>query len=755
MGDGGDDGWSPVLIETKLRAPAVPAQSIPRERLFDQLRRGSGRRLTLVACPAGFGKTTLLAAWRETEAPHRPVAWLALDKGDNDPAVLWAYIIDALGRVCPAIGQSAALRRTRTSSITGVVLPHLVNELLVQGEVTLVLDDFHELGDGPSRATIAWLIDHAPPSFQLVLSTRSEPGFPVAALRARGVLNELRADDLRFTSEEARALLNDRLNLGLTTEDIDVLVERMEGWPAGLYLTALSLMRTADRNALVTDLATTSRHVIDFLETEVLEAHDPPMQELMLRSSVLKRLSGSLCDAVMGKDGSAVMLAELSRSNLFLVPLEGDDSWYRFHPLFRKLLRVELRRREPDLSVALHRRAYGWFRDHGMTEEAISHAIEAGAFAEAAELIEASWVSYANSARYDTVLAWIRRFPSEMRSTSAGLLLAEAWMLALSARKEETQRAIAAVERLGNLSAGPLACGFRSAESALAILRAAVPWGDVGGQLRNGRHAVELEGPESAVRPMACWAMGMGLYYGGEPAEADRWFAESAGLAPASAQWLAGASSLAYRSLIAGERGCLEEQRVLAEQAAQVVREHDTERANGAVTLALGVSLAARGRPDEALPMIDRGLAFMLRGRGQPTEVAMALLHQRAVLRALGERERSRAVIIEARFIIESCPDPGMLTERLRISGECPQPSIVPYDETLTPGETRILQLLTGDLSQRDIGRELYVTSNTVHTHVKSIYRKLGVSTRATAIRRARDLGLLQSAARAKLPAAS
>jgi LuxR family transcriptional regulator, maltose regulon positive regulatory protein len=740
MGDTAEGQSGPVLIATKLRPPTARDQVVPRERLLEQLRSGSGLALSLVASPAGFGKTTMLAAWQEVEAARKPVAWLTLDEDDNDAVVLWSYVIEALRRSCPAISMPTSPQMAGAGKIVQMVLSRLVNELDDLGEVTLILDDFHRLSDGPARESIAWFIDHAPPTFQLVLSTRTEPAFPLAALRARGELLELRADALRFTSQEADAFLNGRLGLGLTPEEVDALVARMEGWPAGLYLTALSLSRTADRHAFISELAASSRHLLDFLETEVLQAHDPPMQALMRRSSILERLSGPLCDAVLDQQHSAPMLDELSRSNLFLIPLDDEARWYRFHPLFARLLRVELERREPGTAPALHRRAYAWHRDHGTTGEAIAHAIAAGAHAEAAELIGASWASYANACRYDTVLAWIRQLPEEMQS-STGPLLVKAWMLSLSARREEAGQVIAAAERLGLPGGGPLPDGFSSAEASLTMLRACCPWGDVGAQLKSGRRAAELEGPGSPWRPVACWAVGVSLYFRGEPGEADRWFAESAAPAPASAQWPAGASSLAYRSLIAGDLGHLEEQRMLAAQATELVREHGTEKASGVVPLALGVSLAARGRREEAQPLIERGVGF-LRSRGQPTEVAMALLHQGSVLRALGKREGSQAAITGARSLIGSCPDPGILTGRLSACGRSPRANSSSGDEKLTRRERRVLQLLTSDLSERDIGHELYVSHNTVHSHVRSIYRKLGVSSRSGALERTRALGL-------------
>ena len=732
----------PILVSTKLHPPPVREETITRERLLERLRSGSDRSLTLVACPAGFGKTTLLAAWREAEAGRKPVAWLTLDEGDNDPVVLWSHAIEALRRASPAVA-SAVPAHTVVTPVVDVVLPRLVNELDSLGEITLILDDFHRLSSVPARQSITWFVEHAPPGVQLVLASRTEPILPVAALRAHGELLELRAGDLRFTPGEADAFLNGRLGLGLTPDDVEALVGRTEGWPAGLYLAALSLQHAPDRHAFVRRFGASHHHVIDFLVTEVLQAHDPSAQALMLRTSVLERLSGPLCDAVLEQDGSAAMLDALSRTNLFLVPLDDEGRWYRFHHLFAQLLRVELERREPGLAPVLHRRAYAWHRDHGTTGEAIQHAIAAGAYAEAAELIQGSWISYANTCRYDTVLAWLRRLPDEVLDGDVQLLLVQAWVLSLSAEREEAALAIAAVERLGGLSAGPLPDGFSSGEASLTMLRACFPWGDVGAQLDNGRRAAELEGPGSPWRPLACWAVGTGLYFRGEPDEADRWFAESAALAPASAQWLAGEASLAYRSWIAGERGRLDEQRVLAETAAGFVREHGTGKVIGVAPLALGVSLAARGRPGEALSLIERGVALS-RTFGQPIQLANALLDQAPVLRALGEHQRAADAIAEARSILGSCPDPGILAGRLAALGRPPQIRPVRSgDQELTQRELRVLKLLRGELSERDIGRELYVSHSTVHSHVRAIYRKLAVSSRAAALERGRQLGLL------------
>jgi LuxR family maltose regulon positive regulatory protein len=735
----------PMLIATKLRPPAIRDQVVPRERLLEQLRAGSDPALTLVICPAGFGKTTLLAAWYQAETARRPVAWLTLDEADNDPVVLWSYVIEALRQVCPAVSLPVIPQMAEAACVTDVVLPRLVSELNGQGEVVLILDDFHRLS-GAALESMAWFIEQMPSCLQLVLSTRVEPTLPLALLRARGELIELRLGDLRFTPGETDEFLNGRLGLGLERQDVEALVDRTEGWPAGLYLAALSLSRATDRHDFVTRFGTSpSRHVNDFLEAEVLQAHDPPTQALMLRSSILGRLCGPLCDAVLEQQDSAVTLDELARTNLFLVPLGDQGGWYRFHPLFAQLLRSELGRRAPDVVPALHRRAYSWHRDHGTAEEAIYHAIEAGEYAAAAGLVEATWGKYRNNGGYSTVLDWLGRFPDEILAGDIRLLLVQAWVLTWGARRKQAARAIAAAERLSESDAGPLPDGFSSVEASLTTLRAAFPWGDASAQLEYGLRAAKLEAPGSPWRPLACWAVGMGLYLHGECGAADRWFAESLMLAPASGRWLEAGSSLACRSLIAGEQARPDDQRLLAETAVALIQEHGVEDTCGEGWLALGASLAVQGRPEEALPPIERAIAI-LRSAGQPTGLAMALLRQVPVLRAVGQRERAEAAIAEAKSVIASCPDPGILADQLTAVKRSPRPAARPGQD-LTERERTVLKLLKSGLHEREIGHELYVSRNTVHSHIQSIYRKLAVSTRAEAVERTRELGLFERAA--------
>lgn len=713
-----------------------------RNRLFDRLDAADRESLALVAAPAGYGKTTLLGMWREREADRKSIAWLTLDKGDNDPVVLWTYVVEALARVSVPLDLPLTPEQIGRAHIVDVLLPHIVNQLAEHGDCALVLDDFQTLSSGPARESVKWFVEQAPPTFQLVVSTRSEPALPLGALRAHGKLFELRAEDLSFTTDEAEAFMNGSLEIDLSREEIDLLVDRTEGWPAGLYLAALSLEGIQDRSAFLTTYGGANRFVVDFLVDEVLDAHDPATQALMLRASILDRMCGRLCDAVLHEDGSAGRLAELARTNLFLVPLDDRGEWYRFHHLFAELLRVELEHREPSSALDLHRRAYAWHRDHGSRDDAIEHALDAGAFDEAAELIAATWPEYTRARRHRSVLAWLKRFPLEVLNTNQPLLLVHAWVSSLCARRDDAEAALAAVERLGQAATGPLPDGFSSIEASVATLRATIPWDDVGKGLESARLAAELEGPESAWWPVICRALGQALYLRGEIEDSGRWFARAAEAAAASRHWTGGASALAYRSIIAGEQGRRDEQLLLSDQAVRLAQERGIAEVEGEVSIASGLSNAADGRLEEALPLLTRAVVD-LRSGGQPIELAYALICQASVLRALGDKTALAATIAEARTTVDSCSDPGVLSDRLT-DLERPQKTRQPSGEgELTARERVILRMLSGSLTERDIGRELYLSHNTIHSHTRSIYRKLGVSSRPEAVNHGRALRLI------------
>jgi LuxR family maltose regulon positive regulatory protein len=597
------------------------------------------------------------------------------------------------------------------------VLPRLVNALAEQGDVALVLDDFHRLSHVDS---VAWFLERLPANVQLVIATRTDPQLPLGKLRARGELLELRADALRFTVAEAEEFLNDRLELGLDAADVQLLTARTEGWPAGLYLAALSLHGAADKHARVAAFDGTSAHVVDFLAGEVLAAHEPALQDFMVRTSVLERLCAPLCDAVLGEPVSAAALDELARTNLFLLPLDDRREWFRFHHLFAQILRVELERRSPGGAGALHRRAYEWHAANGTADEAIHHAVAAGAFPQAGALIAETWVNHANAGRTASVSEWLSRIPES--AMDARLEVVSAWVAALEGREDDMRAIVARVQPHDD--DGPLPDGFASLESSLSVLSATFGWGDAGAILEHGARSAELERPGSPWRPVVTWALGWAHYVRGDLDEAVRWLTETTEIAPAAEQWIVGVAAIADLSLIAGMRGRRKEQIRLAEEALELTREVGLIDAaeDGEVHTAYGVALIAQGRREEAIPHLEKGV-FLRRLWAQPLDLVDGLI-------ALASATRSAERFAEAEAVLKRCRDPGALPVRLAAAKRAAR--LEP--PALSERERAVLALLREGLSEREVAAELVVSFNTVHSHVKSIYRKLGVSTREAAL---------------------
>ena len=379
-----------VLLATKLHVPRPQPGFVPRPRLVQALDEGLARGRVLVCAPAGFGKTALLADW--ARGGGRPVAWLGLDAGDSDPARFWRYAVAALDRAQPGIAERLGplLGPPAPRSFEGLVTA-LINELAADpgpDEMLLVLDDYHLVDSGPVHESVAFLLENLPPALRVVVSGRADPPLPLTRLRARGQLAELRAADLRFTGEEAAALLGEAAGPGLPGTAVAALVARTEGWAAGLQLAGLSLRGQADPAGFVAAFSGSHRFVLDYLADEVLDGQTGQVRAFLLETSVLERLTGALCDAVTGRAGSQAMLAGIERAGLFLVPLDEVRGWWRYHHLFADLLRARLQAEQPGRVQALHRAAAAWCEEHGLADDAVRHALAAGDAAWAARLVE-------------------------------------------------------------------------------------------------------------------------------------------------------------------------------------------------------------------------------------------------------------------------------------------------------------------------------------------------------------------------------
>jgi len=417
-----------VLLATKLHLPRPQPGFVPRPRLAQALAGGLRRGRVLVCAPAGSGKTALLADW--ARGGGQPVAWLGLDVGDTDPARFWRYVVAALDRAWPGLAELVGplLGPPAPRSFEGLVAA-LINEMAAHpgpDEMVLVLDDYHLADSGPVHESVSFLLGNLPPGLRVVVSSRAEPPLPLARLRARGQLAELRAAELRFTAEEAAALLGETAGPGLPGTAVAALTARTEGWAAGLQLAGLSLRGRADAAGFVAAFSGSHRFVLDYLADEVLDGQPGQVRGFLLETSVLDRLSGQLCDAVTGRVGSQAMLQDIERAGLFLVPLDEVRGWWRYHHLFADLLRARLRAEQPGRVQGLHRAAAGWFEEHGLADDAVRHALAAGDAAWAARVVERHVGPLLRRSEGATLRRWLSALPAESVRARPRLCLAQA-----------------------------------------------------------------------------------------------------------------------------------------------------------------------------------------------------------------------------------------------------------------------------------------------------------------------------------------
>jgi LuxR family transcriptional regulator, maltose regulon positive regulatory protein len=445
-----------VLLATKLHVPGPRPGFVPRPRLADRLDEGLGRGLVLVCAPAGSGKTALLADW--ARCGRRPVAWLSLDASDNDPARFWRYAVAALDGLCPGIGERIGplLGPPPPPSFEPLVTA-LINELTARpeaGEVLLVLDDYHLVGSQPVHASVGFLLEHLPPGLHPVLASRADPPLALARLRARGQLAELRAAELRFTTDEAAAMLREAAGADLPDAAVAALAARAEGWAAGLQLAGLSLRGQEDVAGFVAAFTGSHRYVLDFLAEEVLERQSDQVRAFLLETSVLERLSGALCDAVTGRTGSQALLEQVERAGLFLVPLDEVRGWWRYHQLFADLLRARLQAEQPGRAAQLHRNAAAWYEEHGLADDAIRHAVATGEMTWAARLIERHFDTlYSLRGETATIQRWLSVLPPGLLRSRSRLLLAQAQLAAAAGDAAAVEPLLEAAEDVSTYAA--------------------------------------------------------------------------------------------------------------------------------------------------------------------------------------------------------------------------------------------------------------------------------------------------------------
>ena len=523
---------STPILTTKLYIPPPRPNVVLRPRLSERLNEGLHRKLTLIAAPAGFGKTTLASAW--LASCEWRAAWLSLDEGDSDPTRFLTYLVAALQTIAPTIGAGVlgVLQAPQPPPIESI-LAALLNDInSLPDHVVLVLDDYHVLDARPVDDALVFLLEHLPPQLHLVITTREDPQLPLARLRVRNQLTELRAADLRFTPAEAAEFLSRVMDLDLSAEEVAVLESRTEGWIAGLQLAALSMRGRDDSAQFVRAFAGDNRYIVDYLVEEVLQRQPELVRRFLLQTAILERLCGPLCDAVTGQHDGSTRLEALHRGNFFIVPLDDRRQWYRYHHLFAEVLSTHLIAEQPDQLAPLHRRASAWYEQHGSAADAIRHALAAEDFARVADLVELAVPAMLRNRQEATLLGWLKALPDELVQRRPVLSVGYASALLSSGEFEDVETRLRSAERWLETTAdrparpqAPAAAmvvvdeaAFRRLPGAIAVSRAglALVLGDVAGTVTYARRALDLvpeddhlwRGAAAALLGLASWTSG-------------------------------------------------------------------------------------------------------------------------------------------------------------------------------------------------------------------------------------------------------
>ncbi len=528
------------LLATKLHVPRPPLQLVRRPHLVERLRQAMERQLTLIAAPAGFGKTTLLSAWLQ-DAPVS-TAWVSLDSGDDDPTRFWSYTLAALDAVRSGFGAlGLSLLQSPQPPQLEILLTSVINHLAtLPGDLVMVFDDYHVITAHPIHTSVTFLLDHLPAHLHLVIATRADPPLPLARLRSKGQLVEIRSTDLRFSREEATSFLSQTIGVKFSTDDITALETRTEGWIAGLQLAALSLQGRQDISQFMQAFTGTHRFVVDYLTQEVLARQPADVQSFLLQTAILERLCGSLCEAVTDEPEGQAMLERLEEANLFLLPLDDERRWYRYHQLFAEMLRQRLQHVQPHQVARLHQRASAWYAQHELIREAVHHALAASDFAQAARLIEQAFNSLVRRGEIATLQRWAAALPGELVRSNIELSVLQGWLLFVSGKHDEALLHLENIERAFGInpvedehSEQQAMPGGTSSHAEIkgriAAIRAsiAVTRGDLPRTIALSRLALEYLPKENISRAYAAWYLGRAYWLSGDVSAASIALAEA------------------------------------------------------------------------------------------------------------------------------------------------------------------------------------------------------------------------------------
>ena len=706
--------------------------------------------LALLLAPAGYGKTTVLSQWEV--ADQRPFGWISLDDRHNDPVLFVGSIATALDEIEPLDDRVLAPLRTPDPNLQDVVIPRLCDALGRRDHpFVLVLDDVHSLQNPDSLRPLGSIAESVPGGSKLALASRDEPAIPLGRLRAQRLLLELRVEDLAMTPAEGSVLL-EQAGLELDPRSVEVLIKHTEGWPAGLYLAALALTTQHDVDHAVERILGDDRFIADYLRDEFLAGLPDSDLDFLTRTSILDRLSGSLCDAVLERDSSAKVLRRLSRSNLLLIPLDHRDVEYRYHALLREMLGSELRRIGDQQEARLHARASEWYAREGDIDHAVSHAIAARDPELAADLIWAAAPDYASTGREATIRRWLENFTQDQLVSSPPLCLAMALMCLHRGNGGLVEHwTAAAVEGLKAVRRQDAA----AITSAATLLRASGAANDGVVTMRTDIESVyQLFPDDSPYRSLCRFMEGVSRHLIGDFEQARRLLDEGARRGAATSPHIQ-TLCLAQLALLAIDEEDAEGAEALADQATAEIEHFGLggSPTSALVYAAAALARATCGRTTEAASDVHASGALVagLRNMSPWYEAEARIVLARTLLQ-LDDVAGARAWLAEAGRYLKRTPDATVLREWLEGAWNQADLARSATDRwPLSPAELRLLPFLPTHLTFAEIAEELFVSANTVKTQARSIYDKLGVSSRNEAVTCARTAGLLDSRQRPAL----
>jgi LuxR family maltose regulon positive regulatory protein len=736
------------LIASKLRRPVPRPGIVDRPLLVDRLAGSDHRPVVSVVAPPGYGKSTLLSQW--AERGRQPFAWITVDEPDNDPKVLLRYVAEALDEIEPIDERVFDALASPAISVPGSVVPRLASALAsMSSPLVLVLDDAHLLHNRDCLSALSALADHVPAGSRLVVAGRANPLLRLARLRAEGRILEISPRDLALTFQEASSVLHDA-GVVLGDDEVAELHRRTEGWPAGLYIAALAIRAGSQDEETALTFTGSDIFMRDYLRSELLDRLPDTQVSFLVRTSAADRMSGPLCDAMLGRQDSAGMLAELARSNLLLVPLDRRGEWYRYHHLFRDLLHAELHRLEPALIPELRRRAARWHEGNGQAEEALEYWMQVGDADPVARLVTALAFPAYQRGMIATAERWFRWVEEhgDMEDYPTVAVLA-ALLAALTGKPADAERCARAAERGAVVPTLP--DRSRSLQPWLALLRALLCRDGVAQMQADAELAAETMAAGSFWRTSAMVYLGVAHLMAGDPDKADSLLADGIAEGRASGVTVGPCVALAERSLLAMANGEWKSAGRYLDQARTVARDahlgdHPPVIIMYAAAARIALHQGDRQRAREELARAQRlrpALTYALPHLAVQARLELAGCHL-----ALPDPVAGWALLREIDQILTRRADLGVFvgqTEQLRAQLKKIHSSEAPGASALTAAELRLLPLLCTHLSFPEIAEEMYLSPNTIKSQAYSIYRKLGVASRNQAVTQSRALGLLDA----------